>query len=81
MLYVRLEGEAPPVVLQEFSHEFPTGMLREVAMNLWGLDDADPWELVTDNGNGVVMADDDRPAQTYGVLAEDVLVLRPVRES
>ncbi len=81
MLYVRLEGEARPGGLQEFSHEFPTGVLREVAMNLWGPDDAEPWELVTDNGHGVVMADDDRPAQTYGVLAEDVLVLRPSRKS
>ncbi len=81
MLYVRLEGEAQPVVLQEVSPVVPTGVLRGGAMNLWGLDDAEPWELVTANGHGVVMADDDRPAQTYGVLAEDVLVLRPSRKS
>jgi hypothetical protein len=81
MIYMRLEGEAPPVVLQEFSHDFPTGVLREVAMNLWGLDDAQPWELVSDNGRGLVMGDDDRPAAEYGVLAEDVLLLRPGRKS
>jgi hypothetical protein len=75
MLYVRLEGEKPAVALQEISHDLPAGVAQEIAINLWHLDD-DGWELVTEDGRGVVMDDPDRAMESYGVLAEDLLLLR-----
>lgn len=79
MIYVRLEGEAPAVALQELTNEFPVGVLREIALNLWALDDddADHWDLITENGQGVTMDDAERPAASYGVLETDLLLLRP----
>ena len=78
MIYVRLEGEAPAVALQEMSNDFPVAALRQIAVNLWGLDDDDiaNWELVTENGQGVVMTDDEEPATRYGVAETDLLLLR-----
>jgi len=76
MIYVRLEGEKPAVALQEVSHEFPVAVAQEVAINLWNLDD-DGWELVTEDGRGVVLDDLERPLVSYGVQATDLLLLRP----
>ena len=78
MLYVRLEGEKPAVALQEVSSDLPVGVAQEVAINLWHLDD-EGWELVTDDGQGVVMDDLERPLESYGVRAVDLLLLRPRR--
>jgi hypothetical protein len=76
MLYVRLQAEAPPVALQELSRDLPAGTILEVALNLWGQDEEDGWELVTENGTGVVVDDLDRPLADYDVQAEDLLLLR-----
>jgi hypothetical protein len=79
MIYVRLEGEAPAVALQEMTNEFPVGVLRQIALNLWGQDDddIDHWDFITENGGGVHMEDDDQPASAYGVQETDLLLLRP----
>jgi hypothetical protein len=75
MLYVRLEHEKPAVALQEVTHDLPAGVAQEIAINLWHLDD-DNWELVTEDGRGAVMDDPDKPMESYGVRAEDLLLLR-----